>query len=322
MIILDVEQGSPEWFEARRGIPTASNFDKILTATKKMSTQASKYMIELIADKHNPEETEQFSNIWTERGKSLEEEARSYYELITDLDVQQVGLVYLDDMKQVSCSPDGLIQDDGGIEIKCLKASTHIEMFLNGGIPVKYVPQIQGNLWVTGRQWWDFFAYHPSFKCIKIRVGRDEEYIQKLREAISSFLDQMAKLEAEIIRKDAVTFLKEPPKIDEEQNEIETLPEKAAVEQTPEPEPQPQTDTKTVYITTEDWGKIYKNAFKVKNPDGKPLSGSMIFGVAKQAWGVKNATEITVDQAKEIVHEWFPAWQNGTFDQIEEKYSK
>lgn len=197
MIILDIEQGSEEWFEIHKGIPTASEFDKIITPLGKISKQAQSYMIKLIAEKFSNDGYE-FTNHWLERGLELEPEARRFYEFTRDVKVKQVGFIYLDENKQVGGSPDGLIGKDGGLEIKCLKAENHIEMILSGKMPIKYIPQIQGNLWISGRKWWDFLGYHPSFKSFIVRIERDEEYISLIEKQINIFLKEMEKLEKQI----------------------------------------------------------------------------------------------------------------------------
>ncbi len=199
IIIDDIEQGSEEWRKLRAGIPTASCFNQILTPLGKSSTQATGYMIRLIAEKYSSEEVDQYTNGWMERGKELESEARIYYELTTDVWVQQVGLIYLDETRQVACSPDGLVGELGGLEIKCLKAENHIEAYLAGVLPTKHIPQVQGNLWISGRAWWDLLLYHPIFKKLTIHVERDQAYIDLLASSIKTFLQEMAEMEEKII---------------------------------------------------------------------------------------------------------------------------
>lgn len=189
MITVDCEQGTPQWHDARRGIPTASCFNKIFTSQGKPATSASTYMDELLAAWFMGE-TENYTNEWMQRGTELEPEARGWYEFVHG-PVDQVGLVYLDDRKLISCSPDGL-QESGGLEIKCPKASTHVNYMLSGKCPAQYVPQVQGNIWICEREWWDFLSYHPdSPNQFLIRVMRDDKYIKALSEAVESFVDKM-----------------------------------------------------------------------------------------------------------------------------------
>lgn len=191
MIIHNMEQGSEEWHGIRCGIPTASNFGKILSATGKPSTSASSYMDSLLADwlAGQPVDIVQ-STLWMERGTELEAEARQAYSFITGNEVQQVGFC-MEDGGRWGCSPDGLIGEDGGLEIKCPKASTLVGYYHMLRCPSDYRPQIQGCMMVTGRQWWEFFAYHPALRPLIVRVKRDDEYIKKQEEALTKFVEKM-----------------------------------------------------------------------------------------------------------------------------------
>ena len=116
MQIINVEQGSEEWLRARLGVPTASCYSKLITTQGKRSAQAEGYINELIGQRITGEIPETFKSEAMERGNELEPQARAYYELVTDNDVEEVGLI-LNDIG-AGCSPDGLIGDDGGLEIK------------------------------------------------------------------------------------------------------------------------------------------------------------------------------------------------------------
>jgi len=191
MITLDCEQGTEDWFAGRRGIPTASNFSKIITGTGKASTSADTYMNELLAEwladkSYSIEQSE-----WMARGNELEAEARAWYAMNADLEVSEVGLCYLDDKRLIGASPDGLCGDEGQLEIKCPKHSTHIGYLLKGKLPSAYKQQVQGQLWITGRQWCDFISYHPDFDPMLIRIERDEAFITELSAQVSKFVTKM-----------------------------------------------------------------------------------------------------------------------------------
>jgi len=186
MIILDVEQGTDEWLQARLGVPTASNYSKLITSTGKPSTSAEKYINELIAQKITGQLPETFKSDAMERGNELEEQARSYYEFMTDNEVEEVGLILNYD--GAGCSPDGLIGDDGGIEIKCPLASTHVGYLRAGKLPTAYVQQVQGCMYITGRKWWDFVSFHPEIESMIIRVERDENFIKLLDQQLKKAL--------------------------------------------------------------------------------------------------------------------------------------
>jgi len=191
MIVLDVEQGSDVWHAARCGIPTASNFGQIWTPTGKASTQAKGYMHRLLAEWLTGTPTVVKQTEWMERGTELEAEARDWYEFQTGAEVERIGLAYLDESRMVACSPDGLVEA-GGLEIKCPAPHTHVEYLLAGKLPTTYIPQVQGSMYVTGRQWWDFLSYHPDMPPVLVRVARDDEYIAGLAAALHSFCERMA----------------------------------------------------------------------------------------------------------------------------------
>ena len=187
---LDVEQGSDAWFEARRGIPTASNFKRILTATGRRSEAAPQYLDELVREYHDGRTPPQ-PNQWMARGIELEPEARAAYQSCAKVSVAQTGLVYLDDARMVAASPDGLVNFDGLLEIKCPMLETHLGYRDSARVPAAHVPQVQGQLWVTGRKWCDFFSYHPGRAPHLIRAHRDEAYIGKLRDAVLLFVEAL-----------------------------------------------------------------------------------------------------------------------------------
>lgn len=193
MIIVDCEQGTEEWFAARCGIPTASCFDKIITSTGKKSTQADTYLNQLIGESFVGVQPS-YSNEAMERGKELEAEARGLFEFITDLEVQEVGLCYKDESKTVSCSPDGLIGDDSGLEIKCPNLSTHVGYLRDNKLPTKYVAQVQGSMYVTGRQSWYFMSFFPGMKPLIIEVKRDAEFCANLSKYLKDFSIELEKV--------------------------------------------------------------------------------------------------------------------------------
>ena len=178
MIILDVEQGTEEWLQARLGVPTASNYSKVVTSTGKPSAQADKYINDLVAQKLTGEIPEMFKSDAMQRGNELEPQARAYYEFMTDNVVEEVGLILNYD--GAGCSPDGLIGDDGGLEIKCPLGATHVSYLRANKLPTEYVQQVQGCMYITGRSWWDFVSFHPDMESMIIRVERDDEFIEKL----------------------------------------------------------------------------------------------------------------------------------------------
>jgi len=191
MIILDALQGSEEWHRARAGIPTASEFSKIHTTQGKPSTSASTYMYKLLAEWWLEGPIETFTSEWMERGQILEDEARLYYVFETGRDVVQVGFCYFDEQRLYGASPDGLVGDDGGLEIKCPSPAVHMKYLLANKVPTEYVTQVQGNMLVTGRKWWDFLSYSPGLPPLLYRMNRDDRFCMGLKAALHKFLVQL-----------------------------------------------------------------------------------------------------------------------------------
>lgn len=180
MKIHNVIQGSVEWHEYRRGKFTASNFDKLFM---KKTTQGYNDLINTIVyERISGEIPESYENEWMRRGKELESEARESYERDTFSKVKQIGFVEFDDW--IGCSPDGLVGEEGLLEIKCPKYNTFINYILFGKAKDEYIYQIQGELFVTNRKWSDLFIYHPKLNPLAIRIERDEKIIQEIQKEL------------------------------------------------------------------------------------------------------------------------------------------
>ena len=190
MLIHDCEQGSEQWKSLRSGLPTASNFSSLITSKGEPSKSLAGYALtlagELFAGK--PLETWE-GNVWTERGKELEAEAIRLYEFAHDATVDRVGFI-TDDARQAGCSPDGLVGNDGMVEIKCLKPENHIKAILyfqdKGKCPTDHVQQTQGQMLIADRYWCDLIFYHPDLPLLVIRQLPDENIQNALIEGISN----------------------------------------------------------------------------------------------------------------------------------------
>jgi putative phage-type endonuclease len=188
-IIKDIPQGSDEWLALRFGWITASKFKDVLA--KGQGKTRKSYMYQLAAEALTGERVETYSNEYMEWGTLTEPQARAMYELDSGNTVDEVSFIKLDEPNKIGCSPDGLIGDDGMVEIKCPKTTTQIETFLSGKMPSGHRAQVQGQLWVSGRQWTDFVSFDPridgesSYFCV--RVERDEEYIKEIEHACFQF---------------------------------------------------------------------------------------------------------------------------------------
>lgn len=189
-----MEQRSIEWHQARKGIPTASSFDKIITSTGKPSTQRTKYMYVLAGERLGGIVDESYQSFAMLQGIEKESEARSLYELIHE-PVQSVGFC-LSDCGTHGCSPDGLIGEDGGVEIKCPLMSTHVEYLLKSEkeVPTDYYQQVQGSLLVTGRKWWDFVSYFPGLPPFIVREEPDEVFQRLLKKELELFCQELEEI--------------------------------------------------------------------------------------------------------------------------------
>lgn len=193
MIRLGMEQGSPEWVQSRLGIPTSSQFERIITSkTLKVSAQSAGYRNELLAEYYLGVPVSNAGSGFMDRGTDLEREAYGWYEMDRDVDVDRVGFC-LTDGGHVGCSPDGLIGSDGYLELKCPSATVHIGYLLDPSrLYDTYRHQVQGGLWVTGRQWVDLVSYHPTLPPVVTRHEVDEEYHVPLGAALADFCGGLA----------------------------------------------------------------------------------------------------------------------------------
>lgn len=190
MIVYDYEQRSDEWYKGRLGIPTASAADKILTPGKLMpSTQRVKYLNTLLAEWATGESVDGFEGTkWTDRGTELEPEARAYFEYTTGMETRQAGFVFRDESRLSGCSPDGLIGDDSGLEMKCPMPATHVSYLLAGKVPTGYLAQIQFSIWVCGARSWWFQSYCPGLPAVLYECQRDPKWMVALDEHIPKFI--------------------------------------------------------------------------------------------------------------------------------------
>ena len=184
-----VDQGSAEWYNARLGVPTASNFHKILTPTGKASTQASCYMYRLIAEKLLRDTMDdQIGHVqWVEHGLMEEPHAAQQFEFITELQLEPAGFITTDD-DRLGCTPDRLVKGrNEAVEIKCKSPPLQIGYLLDGP-GNDYRPQVQGQLLVGEFDKVHFYAYHPRMPAFHDITRRDEPYLKLLGPALQAFL--------------------------------------------------------------------------------------------------------------------------------------
>jgi putative phage-type endonuclease len=198
MIVEHFEQGTDEWFSARLGRATASCFDQIITTKGEPSKSAQKYMYKLAGEAITGKAEESYTNAAMERGKVLEAEARALYEFHTGRTVQQVGIVYSDEKKLWSCSPDGLMEDRG-LEIKCPSMATHVSYLLGKKLPTDYFQQVHGSMFVTGLNQWDFLSYYPGLPHLLVTVELDEKWCNQFFNELTSFVGKLEQVKREIM---------------------------------------------------------------------------------------------------------------------------
>jgi len=201
VITVNCEQGSEEWLRLRLGLVSASRFKDIMTnprnKTELFSSTAKSYMLELIAEIVTGEQKE-VSGKALEWGSNNEKSAQIEYAFEQGVTVDEIGICLTDD-RQIGASPDGFIGDFGGIEIKCpYNSANHISTVIAGDMPKEHMAQVQGNMLVNNRLWWDFVSYDPRIdgkgRIFITRIERDEEYIEKLQIKLTAFLIEMKRI--------------------------------------------------------------------------------------------------------------------------------
>ncbi len=198
-IIESCEQGSEEWLSLRLGKITASRVKDVLTKGRGTSPgkTAESYMMELIAEVLTGKSKPFFENDAMRWGTETEPQARAMYSVNNNFtEVREVAFV--EHSEQVGISPDGLVGDDGLLEIKCPNTTTQLKRALSNDYSSDYKAQIQMQLWVTGREWCDFVSFDPRLECdagyLQQRVMRDEDYIKEMKEKVNVFVKKMNEL--------------------------------------------------------------------------------------------------------------------------------
>ncbi|AVX04193.1 exodeoxyribonuclease (lambda-induced) [Maritalea myrionectae] len=200
----NVVQGSPEWFQARLGMVTASKIVDVMSKGRGNAESVTRknYMAQLVAERLSGQASEGFTNAAIEWGNECEPQARATYEVLTDRSVQEVGFIPHPSITMAGASPDGLVGDKGLIEIKCPNTATHIETMRADKIDRKYALQMQWQMECTGREWCDFVSFDPRLPANAslhiIRVDCDEELQSEIRKAVTTFLEELNALETEL----------------------------------------------------------------------------------------------------------------------------
>lgn len=189
-------QGSVEWQQARAGKVSASRIADVMARTKTGYGAARRhYLDKLVAERVTGKPMAQRAVMSLERRLEMEPEARIAYEFYSDNTVVEVGFIEHPTIPHAGASPDGLIADDGGLEIKCCDSTTHLEILTTGIVDKGYVQQCDFGMACTGRQWWDFASFDPlmpeELKLFVQRIERDESRITAIESAVIEFLSEV-----------------------------------------------------------------------------------------------------------------------------------
>ena len=194
------EQGSAAWLYERVGYVTASRFGSVIAKTKagKPTAEREKYLMELVIERITGQPQDHFTSSAMQWGVDQEKASRMDYEAATGRIIEEVGFIKHPTLPMVGGSPDGLIGDDGGWESKSpFNTANHVYTLLQG-MPEEHIPQVQGLMWITGREWWDFQSFDPRLPepiCRYVqRVPRDEKYIAAMEADIITFCAEVAAL--------------------------------------------------------------------------------------------------------------------------------
>lgn len=193
-------QGEADWMMIRLGKVTASEMGNLLTPKLAIKDGAgvTTYLYQKVAEAHRMKPLPGFSSWATDRGTELEMDARKWYQMKNpSARMRTVGFIEHDDGR-CGCSPDALINDDGGLELKCPEPTNHVRYLVDGVLPGDYAPQVHMAMYVTGRPWWRFMSYHTGFPKFVLTVERDEKVCKTIAEALDAFYQRFDKVLAKL----------------------------------------------------------------------------------------------------------------------------
>jgi len=202
---INLEQGTDEWKRARLGYVSASNLDAVMAKGKSGEAATRRnYKIRLVTERLTNEIGESYSNAAMEWGVQQETNARVLYMEKYETMVDKTGFWKHTSIPYLGCSPDGLVDDRGLVEIKCPNSTTHVDYLLAGKVPTEYVKQVQGQLWVMERDWVDFISFDPRMpekkRLFVVRAHRDEELIKEMETEVKKFLSEVDELIEKLLK--------------------------------------------------------------------------------------------------------------------------
>lgn len=199
MKTLEITQGTPEWLAARAGNVTASRIADVLAKVKSGEAASRKnYKAEIVVERLTGAPAGSYTNAAMQWGVEQEPFARAAYEVSRDVLVEKVGFVYHPTIEFAGASPDGLVGEDGLVEIKCPNTANHLAYILANAAPTDYIAQMQWQMACTGRKWCDFVSYDPRvperLQLFVVRVQRDREYIGDAESEVVVFLVEVEEM--------------------------------------------------------------------------------------------------------------------------------
>ncbi len=191
-----LEQYSEAWFDARLGKVTASRVADVIAKTKSgWGASRKNYLAELVAERLTGATVDSYTSAAMQRGLDIEPGARAAYEFFRDMTITEVGFVPHPTIEMAGASPDGYVDDDGLVEIKCPNVATHIDTLISKAIPAKYITQMQFQMACTKRVWCDYVSFDPRMpehlRLFTRRVFRDKERITELEQMVDAFLTEV-----------------------------------------------------------------------------------------------------------------------------------
>ena len=201
IVLSDIIQGSEIWFALKAGNVGASNIDKIITTKGEQSKQRTDFMYQLAGERICGKCEETFQSQAMLNGIKREDTARTLFELAYGVEVQKAGIVFKDEKRDSHCSPDGLVGEKKGIEIKNPMMKTHVKYLLAGKLPTEHFGQIQMSLYVTERESWYFMSAYEGLPPLIIEVQRDSAYIAALERELIQFNEELESIVEKLRRK-------------------------------------------------------------------------------------------------------------------------
>lgn len=199
----EIDQRSQEWYEIRLGKVTASRIEDVIAKTKTgYSASREKYMAQLVVERMTGKKADSYTNAAMQWGIDQEPFARAAYEARNEVFVEEVGFVPHPTIEMAGASPDGLVGDDGMVEIKCPETQTMIDTLLTEKVPSKYFAQMQFQMACADRSWCDYVVFDPRMptgaQLFVKRVPRDDDYIKQIESEITIFLNEVTEKVAKL----------------------------------------------------------------------------------------------------------------------------